>query len=190
MNDRTSVLRRIRPWHLADLFAVILLFTGLSAPPLLDPDGSRYPEVAREMLERGDSLVVLPEGSRTLDGSVGRFYPGAFKLAIKAGVPVVPMAIKGGRAVSRRGEWKIRPGRMEVAFAAPVSTDGLEPRDANALGSRCREIVIDLLQGRRRPGDRYPLAGGGYLRHGPGHGRLARIPGPDAQHPGLHHHAR
>ncbi|MCD6362075.1 MAG: glycosyltransferase family 39 protein [Armatimonadetes bacterium] len=57
MNDRPSVLRRIRPWHLADLFAVILLFTGLGAPPLLDPDGSRYPEVAREMLERGDWIT-------------------------------------------------------------------------------------------------------------------------------------
>ena len=108
---------------------------------------------AARMLDAGDSLVVLPEGSRTLDGSVGRFFPGAFKLAIKAGVPVVPMAIRGGRAVSRRGEWKIRPGRMEVTFAAPIPTDGLGLGDADALGGRCRDIVIDLLRDRRRPGE-------------------------------------
>jgi len=108
---------------------------------------------ATEMLRRGDSLVVLPEGSRTLDGSVGPFYPGAFRLAIKTGVPVVPMALKGGRAVSRRGEWRIRPGRMEVLFGAPVPTDDLKLPQAAELGERCRDIVIDLLQGRRGPGE-------------------------------------
>jgi 1-acyl-sn-glycerol-3-phosphate acyltransferase len=107
---------------------------------------------ATEMLRRGDSLVVLPEGSRTLDGSVGRFYPGAFRLAIKTGVPVVPMALKGGRAVSRRGEWRIRPGRMEVIFGAPVATTGLRLGQADELGTRCRGIVIELLQGCREPG--------------------------------------
>lgn len=108
---------------------------------------------AAEMLRRGDSLVVLPEGERTLDGSVGKFYPGAFRLAIQTGRPVVPMAIKGGRTVSRRGEWRIRPGTMQVVFGAPVSTDGLTLKDTGDLADRLRGIVIDLLQGRRAPGE-------------------------------------
>lgn len=107
---------------------------------------------ASQMLRDGDSLVVLPEGERTLDGSVGRFYPGAFRLAIQTGRPVVPMAIKGGRTVSRRGEWRIRPGAMQVLFAAPVSTEGLTLKDTEDLTERCRAIVIELLQGRRGPG--------------------------------------
>ena len=119
----------------------------------VDPDDPRVTaqglKRAATMLKGGDSLVVLPEGSRTLDGSVGRFYPGAFRLAVKAGVPVVPMAIKGGRAVSRRGEWKIRPGSTEVIFGAPVSTSGLRLKDSGDLGEGGRVIVIDLLQGRR-----------------------------------------
>jgi len=108
---------------------------------------------AAQMLQEGDSLVVLPEGERTLDGSVGRFYPGAFRLAIQTQRPVVPMAIKGARTVSRRGEWRIRPGTMQAIFGAPVSTEGLTLADTNDLADRCRAIVIDLLQGRRGPGE-------------------------------------
>jgi 1-acyl-sn-glycerol-3-phosphate acyltransferase len=108
---------------------------------------------AAQMLQSGDSLVVLPEGERTLDGSVGRFYPGAFRLAIQTGRPVVPMAIKGGRTISRRGEWRIRPGTMHVLYAAPVPTENLTLEDTEDLSAKCRRIVIDLLQGRRQPGD-------------------------------------
>ncbi len=108
---------------------------------------------AATMLNAGESITVLPEGSRTLDGSLGHFYPGAFRLAIKAGVPVVPMAIRGGRSVSRRGDWRIRPGREEVLLAAPVSTSELRVADAPMLAEKCRQIIIDLIQGRRKPGE-------------------------------------
>jgi len=108
---------------------------------------------AAQMLRDGDSLVVLPEGERTLDGSVGEFYPGAFRLAIQTKRPLVPMAIKGGRTVSRRGEWRIRPGTMQVIFARPISTEGLTLSDTSDLAERCRDVVIELLQGRRGPGE-------------------------------------
>lgn len=107
---------------------------------------------AARMLRAGDSLVVLPEGERTLDGSVGPFHPGAFRLAIQTGRPLVPMAIHGGRAVNRRGDWRVRPGPIEVRFGAPVDVDGLAGADARALAERCRSIVIDLLRGRLAPG--------------------------------------
>jgi 1-acyl-sn-glycerol-3-phosphate acyltransferase len=109
---------------------------------------------ATEMLKAGDSLVVLPEGSRTLDGSLGEFYPGAFRLAIKAGVPVAPMAIYGGRSVSRRGDWRIRPGKMIVSFADPIPTRGLTLRDSGDLAARSRDAIIDELHrihARNRP---------------------------------------
>lgn len=107
---------------------------------------------AAELLAAGESFTVLPEGERTLDGSLGPFYLGAFNLAINAGVSVVPMAIRGGRAVSRRGDWRFRPGVEEVLVGAPVSTNGLTPSHASDLAEECRQIIIDLLHGRRAPG--------------------------------------
>ena len=107
---------------------------------------------AARILEEGHALTVLPEGSRTLDGTVGPFLPGAFRLAIRARVPVVPIAIRGGRKVSRRGDWRMRPGRQEVLFGAPVSTEHLRLAQADELASTCRQIIIDLLHGRRAPG--------------------------------------
>ena len=106
---------------------------------------------AVEMLRNGESLTVLPEGSRTLDGTVGPFYPGAFRMAIRAQVPVVPMAIRGGRAVSRRGDWRIRPGAEQVLIAKPIPTEGLTLRDMDTLAVQSRKVVIDLLQQRISP---------------------------------------
>jgi 1-acyl-sn-glycerol-3-phosphate acyltransferase len=132
------------------------LITAAGQIPV-DPRDSRRTarglKAAAEMLNRGESLTVLPEGSRTLDGSVGAFLPGAFKVAIKTGRPVVPIAIKGGRAISRRGDWRIRPGTEEVLFAVPISTSGLKSTDAPHLAETCRKVVIDLLHGRRVPGN-------------------------------------
>ena len=106
---------------------------------------------ATEMLKNGESITVLPEGSRTLDGSVGPFYVGAFRMAVRAQVPVVPLAIRGGRAVSRRGDWRIRPGTEQVLIGKPISTEGMTLKDTETLAETARKAVIDLLQQRVSP---------------------------------------
>ena len=117
----------------------------------IDPSDARLTakglKRAADMLRQGDSVVVLPEGARTLDGSVGPCFPGAFRLAIGAEVPVVPLGIFGGRAISRRGDWRIRPGTMTVRVGEPVPTSKLTLRDAGALAQTCRQRIIALLQG-------------------------------------------
>lgn len=118
----------------------------------LDPDNAlssaRGLRRAAAYLRQGISLAVLPEGERTLDGSVGVFHPGAFRLAIKAKVDVVPMAIRGGRRISRRGDWRMRPGEETVLLGTPLPCSHLTVRDAPALASQARSAVIDLLHGR------------------------------------------
>lgn len=106
---------------------------------------------AVDMLLSGESVTVLPEGSRTLDGTVGPFFSGAFRIAVRARVPVVPIAIRGGRAVSRRGDWRIRPGSEQVLIAKPIPTDGMALRDVEDLAQTARQIIIDLLQQRISP---------------------------------------
>jgi 1-acyl-sn-glycerol-3-phosphate acyltransferase len=89
-------------------------------------------EQALEMLRRGDSFCVFPEGHRTRDGRLGRFFPGAFRLALAARVPIVPVAVRGLRNLCPAGEWRIRPGRVQVLFGQPIPVEGSETGEALA----------------------------------------------------------
>ena len=100
---------------------------------------------AREMLQSGDSFVVFPEGHRTRDGRLGPFHEGAFRLAIDAGVPVVPMGMRGLRNVCPAGDWRLRPGTVDVRFGEPISTAGLAEADAPELASRSRAALNAML---------------------------------------------
>ena len=102
---------------------------------------------AAQMLNSGDSFVVFPEGHRTRDGRLGPFYPGGFRLAIQAGVPVVPMGMRGLRNVCPAGDWRLRPGKVDVLFGEPIPTDGLVEDDAVELSQRARAALNDLLAG-------------------------------------------
>jgi 1-acyl-sn-glycerol-3-phosphate acyltransferase len=99
-------------------------------------------ERAAEMIRAGDSFVVFPEGHRTRDGRLGAFYPGGFRLARQAGVPVVPMALKGLRNVCPAGDWRLRPGRVDVIFGEPISPDS---GDEVELARLSRAALNDLL---------------------------------------------
>jgi 1-acyl-sn-glycerol-3-phosphate acyltransferase len=98
-------------------------------------------ETAADMLRHGDSFVVFPEGHRSRDGRLGAFYAGGFRLALQAGVPVVPMALKGLRNVCPAGDWRLRPGRVDVLFGEPLPPEG----DEHDLARRARAALNDLL---------------------------------------------
>ena len=100
---------------------------------------------ATKMLHSGDSFVVFPEGHRTRDGRLGTFYPGAFRLAVQAGVPVVPMGLRGLRNVCPAGDWRTRPGQVDVLFGEPISTAGMGPDDVSALSRRTRAALNELM---------------------------------------------
>jgi 1-acyl-sn-glycerol-3-phosphate acyltransferase len=95
----------------------------------------------------GHALCAFPEGTRSRDGSVGPFKGGALQVAIEAGVPVVPVAIRGSGAVLPTSGFRVRPGVITLRFGEPMSTAGLGSDDRNALARRARETVIDLLTG-------------------------------------------
>jgi 1-acyl-sn-glycerol-3-phosphate acyltransferase len=101
---------------------------------------------AVEMLHAGDSFVVFPEGHRTRDGRLGPFHLGAFRLAIDAGVPVVPMGMRGLHGVCPAGDWRLRPGTVDVLFGEPLPTAGLTEDDAPELARRTRSALNELLR--------------------------------------------
>ena len=100
---------------------------------------------AAELLRAGSCFAVFPEGHRTRDGKLGAFHQGAFRLAINAGVPVVPMGMRGLRNVCPAGDWRMRPGTVDVLFGEPLPTAGLGEADVADLTNRARAALNALL---------------------------------------------
>ncbi|MFN3325780.1 MAG: lysophospholipid acyltransferase family protein [Bryobacteraceae bacterium] len=101
-------------------------------------------EAARIIRERKLSMVLFPEGSRSR-GEMQDFKEGAAYIAIKAGVPIVPMAIRGTREVLPVGSIHVKPGPVSLRLGEPIPTEGLTLKDRAALTETLRARVIDLL---------------------------------------------
>lgn len=93
------------------------------------------------MVRSGASLIVFPEGSRTIDGAVKPFKAGVFLLAIENRLPVVPVSVSGSRKVMPKGRFSVSPATVTVTVHDPIPTEGLTREDARALAARVRDIV-------------------------------------------------
>ena len=93
------------------------------------------------LLEHGLSLIVFPEGTRSIDGTVQAFRRGIFVLAIEAGLPMVPLSVVGSRHVMRKGRLMTCPGEVELVIHEPISTASLTIDDARRLADQIREVV-------------------------------------------------
>jgi len=104
-------------------------------------------------LQGGEALMMFPEGERTTDGHVRRFKPGAFRLAVSLGVPVLPVTIDGGFRAWPPGRVLPRPAPITITYHAPLSADtALEPRAAaRDLATRTREAIVGALTERQLP---------------------------------------
>jgi 1-acyl-sn-glycerol-3-phosphate acyltransferase len=93
------------------------------------------------LVRHGASLIVFPEGSRSVDGEVGRFKGGIFLLAIDTQLPVVPLTIHDSRHVMKKGQLTVHPGDVRLTVHEPIATAGLSREAARALADRVREVV-------------------------------------------------
>lgn len=98
----------------------------------------------RRVRDEGLNMVLFPEGTRSEDGSLGPFKKGAFVLAIKTGVPILPVAISGTREVMPKGSFRIRPGPVRFRVGSPIATEGLSGADRNELLKTSRAALLAL----------------------------------------------
>jgi 1-acyl-sn-glycerol-3-phosphate acyltransferase len=110
-------------------------------------------------LQGGMPLVVFPEGGRSPSGQIQPFMSGAFYVAIKAGVDVVPMAIVGAYEVLPMNSFHFRPGPMRLVVGEPISTAGYSLRDMDVLAARVQKAVEDLYYSHSRVPDPRVTAG-------------------------------
>ena len=140
-----------QPWWERFLRNVVIWFIRSAMNVLLiDRKGGEYSQIDRigTMLDRGWSLVMFPEATRSRDGSMGRFRHGAAELARRHGVPVGPAHVAGTENVLPPGVRWPQPGRLRVTYG-----DALRPREdesAAAFTARLRDAVDELAPGQAR----------------------------------------
>jgi 1-acyl-sn-glycerol-3-phosphate acyltransferase len=99
---------------------------------------------ALRTLKNGMPLVIFPEGGRSGDGIIKPFLPGAFFLAIKANVDIVPVALVGTYDLLPMDTYHIKPRPLEMRVGEPISTAGLTLRDMDTLSIKVQQELEDL----------------------------------------------
>lgn len=134
------------------LFKIPLFGWGLAAGgfiPIDRDDKSRAREsfqAAVERLKSGISVLFFPEGTRSDDGKLHPFERGGFLLALKSGLPVVPVGIRGARVALPRNRWWVSPARIEIYFGSPIATATLGVKGRAALTAEVRERIVALAE--------------------------------------------
>jgi 1-acyl-sn-glycerol-3-phosphate acyltransferase len=101
---------------------------------------------ARDYLQEGLSVLLFPEGTRSLDGTVGPFKNGAFSLAVQTGADILPVTLHGTGHILPRDGWRFNPAKsIGVTVDPPMPVKGLSDKDVPALASSVRALIQQRL---------------------------------------------
>lgn len=119
---------------------------------------SADPRATREavrLLQAEEAVMIFPEGGRSPDGRLGRFKPGAFRLACALGVPLLPVTILGGHESWPPGRALPRPGRLTITYHPVVLPPA--PADVKAgarlLTAEIRRVIASALPAHQQPAE-------------------------------------
>ena len=119
-----------------------------------NPDRSGILNRWRRLVADRISLIIFPEGTRSVDGRVGRFKGGSFLLALEAGLTIVPISVSGSRFVMKKGRVMTCPGHVTLVVHEPVQSPKIESpsiADARQLATRIESIVRAGVDGSPNP---------------------------------------
>lgn len=108
-------------------------------------------EKAAEAMRAGQSFLIYPEGTRSPDGRLQEFKKGAVVLAIKAGVPIVPVLCSGAHRVMAKRSLRIHPGEILVEFLDPIDASQYTWEERDALNQRVHDAMASGLPRDQRP---------------------------------------
>ena len=135
-----------------ELFRVPVLASAMRAIGIIEVDREAHASIhdqinrqAKNLVAKGRSLMIYPEGTRSRDGSMRPFKKGAFTMAVAAGLPVLPVTIHGSRAA-----WPpvklVRGGTITVVIDAPIETEDQGRQEIGILRDGVRDLMIRRLE--------------------------------------------
>lgn len=93
-------------------------------------------------IRNGKSIMTFPEGTRSRDGEIKEFKQGTFYLAIKSGVPIIPVTIIGSGQIMPKRSLRVRPGRVKLIIDKPIDVKKYGVEDRQALIKKVRNVII------------------------------------------------
>lgn len=112
-----------------ELFKIPVFGWALSAVGMIKIDRANHEKSVKSLNEtsvvmrkNNISVVVFPEGTRSMDGKVGNFKKGGFIIAIKGKLPIVPVSISGSRFILPKHSLRLKPGTIKVVLGQPIET--------------------------------------------------------------------
>jgi len=139
-----------------ELFRVPILARAMCVSHFLPVDrgtkgAAASARLAMRSLEAGNSFLMFPEGSRSLDGRLRPFKKGVATIAMEAGVPIVPVSIAGTQKILKKGSLVLRPGTVTIRFGHPADTSSYPPGNRGELLQRVESAVSSALPPEQQP---------------------------------------
>jgi 1-acyl-sn-glycerol-3-phosphate acyltransferase len=134
-----------------ELFQIPVFGRSMRATGFIPVDRSHGRQAMQSLLEAakriaaGTSVILFPEGTRSRDGRLQEFKSGAMVLAIKAGVPLVPVAIIGTHKILPKGKLLVQPGEVLVRVGEPIDTKTYGTKQKHELAQRLQKEVALLM---------------------------------------------
>jgi 1-acyl-sn-glycerol-3-phosphate acyltransferase len=101
-------------------------------------------ELAKKKIEKGVSVLLFAEGTRSLDGNIQPFKRGAFMLATRSGKKIVPLTIKGTFEILPKKKFRIRPGEVKLFIDSPIEHNGATDKKSELeLMEKVRNIIVE-----------------------------------------------
>lgn len=104
-------------------------------------------DIAAGRIRKGNTIVVFPEEGRSRERAMRPFQRGGFLLAMKSGLPILPVAIDGTFDVFPARAKRVRPGRVTIRVGTPIPTEGVSVRDKGDLAEEARAQIQRMLFG-------------------------------------------
>ena len=131
-----------------ELFAIPVFGAAMRSAGYIEIDRSNHEKAMRSIdeaalsIRRGKSIMSFPEGTRSRDGEIKAFKQGTFHLAIKSGVPIVPVSIIGSGRIMPKRSLRIKPGQIKIVIGKPIEVVHFNMERRQELIEKVRNEII------------------------------------------------